>query len=63
MEICLKSGMSDPRVLILELELQPRVLKEITDVLAEPLSFTFEKSLWSGEVTLEWKRANVVPNL
>ncbi|CAM5120821.1 unnamed protein product [Natator depressus] len=38
-----------------------RVLKELADVIAEPLAITFENSWRSGEVPDKWKKANVVP--
>ncbi|CAM5111046.1 unnamed protein product [Natator depressus] len=41
--------------------LHPRVLKELADVIAEPLAFIFENSWRSGEVPDDWKKANVVP--
>ncbi|CAM5106487.1 unnamed protein product [Natator depressus] len=41
--------------------LHPRVLKELADVIAEPLVILFEKSWRSGEVPDDWKKANVVP--
>ncbi|CAM5088769.1 unnamed protein product [Natator depressus] len=41
--------------------LHPRVLKELADVIAEPLSIIFENSWRSGEVPDNWKKANVVP--
>ncbi|CAM4657202.1 unnamed protein product [Lepidochelys olivacea] len=46
----------------MELEaLHPRVLKELADVIAEPLDIIFENSRRSGEVLDNWKKANVVP--
>ncbi|CAM5161589.1 unnamed protein product, partial [Natator depressus] len=41
--------------------LHPRVLKELVDVIAEPLAVIFENSWRSGEVPDNWKKANVVP--
>ncbi|CAM4506372.1 unnamed protein product [Lepidochelys kempii] len=41
--------------------LHPRVLKELADVIAEPLSIIFENSWRLGEVLDDWKKANVVP--
>ncbi|CAM5127912.1 unnamed protein product [Eretmochelys imbricata] len=41
--------------------LHPRVLKELADVIAEPLAVIFENSWRSGEIPEDWKKANVVP--
>ncbi|CAM5116510.1 unnamed protein product, partial [Natator depressus] len=41
--------------------LHPRVLKELVDVIAEPLAIIFENSWRSGKVPDDWKKANVVP--
>ncbi|CAM4572640.1 unnamed protein product [Lepidochelys kempii] len=41
--------------------LHPRVLKELANVIAEPLAIIFENSWRSGEVPDDWKKANVVP--
>ena len=40
-------------------KLSPRVLKELSYVLADPLARLFRKSLASGQVPLGWKHANV----
>ncbi|CAM4715659.1 unnamed protein product, partial [Lepidochelys kempii] len=40
--------------------LHPKVLKELADVITEPLAIIFENSWRSGKV-LDWKKANVVP--
>ncbi|CAM5165031.1 unnamed protein product [Natator depressus] len=37
------------------------MLKELADVIAEPLAIIFENSWRSGEVPDDWKKANVVP--
>ncbi|CAM5075120.1 unnamed protein product [Natator depressus] len=41
--------------------LHPRELKELADVIAEPLAIIFENSWQLGEVPDDWKKANVVP--
>ncbi|CAM5142135.1 unnamed protein product [Natator depressus] len=38
-----------------------RVLKELADVIAEPLAIISENSWRTGEVLDDWKKANVVP--
>jgi len=38
----------------------PRVLKELAEVLVEPLCILFNKSLETGTLPLEWKKAEVV---
>ncbi|KFP47515.1 hypothetical protein N323_13094, partial [Cathartes aura] len=40
--------------------IHPRVLKELADVIAGPLSMVFQRSWESGEVPVDWKLAKVV---
>ncbi|KFQ44748.1 RNA-directed DNA polymerase from mobile element jockey, partial [Nestor notabilis] len=42
-------------------EIYPRVLKELVNEVAKPLSIMFEKSWQSGEVPDDWKKGNVTP--
>ncbi|GAB0184195.1 mitochondrial enolase superfamily member 1 [Grus japonensis] len=41
--------------------IHPRVLRELADVIARPLSIIFQQFWKSGEVSVDWKLANVVP--
>jgi hypothetical protein len=41
--------------------MHPKVLKELSDVIAEPLADVFRKSLKEGTLPHQWKVANVTP--
>ncbi|XP_063189358.1 uncharacterized protein LOC134514900 isoform X2 [Chroicocephalus ridibundus] len=41
--------------------MHPRVLRELVEVIAGPLSIIFERSWRTGEVPGDWRKANVTP--
>ena len=41
--------------------MHPRVLRELADVIAEPLFVIFERSWRTGEVLEDWRKASVTP--
>ncbi|PKU35728.1 rna-directed dna polymerase from mobile element jockey- hypothetical protein [Limosa lapponica baueri] len=41
--------------------MHPRVLRELAEVIAEPLSIIFKRSWRTGEVPEDWRKANVIP--
>lgn len=40
-------------------EMHPRVMKELADIVAKPLSTMFEKSWWL--LPSQWKKGNITP--
>ena len=40
-------------------EIHPRVLRELAEVIAKPLSIIYQRSLLTGEVPEVWRLANV----
>jgi len=42
-------------------EMHASVLKEVVDVVAEPLSVIYEKLWLSSEVPSDWKKGNITP--
>ena len=41
--------------------IHPRVLRELAEELAKPLSIIYRQSWLSGEVSVDWRLANVTP--
>ncbi|KFV97415.1 hypothetical protein N327_01294, partial [Fulmarus glacialis] len=42
-------------------EMHPRILRELADVVAKPLTVIFEKSRQSGEIPGDWTKGNIAP--
>ncbi|KGL99369.1 RNA-directed DNA polymerase from mobile element jockey, partial [Charadrius vociferus] len=41
--------------------IHPRVLRELAEVVAKPLSIIYQQSWLTGEVPVDWRLANVTP--
>ena len=41
--------------------LHPRVLRELADVVAKPLSIILQQSWLTGDVPVDWRLADVIP--
>ena len=44
-------------------EIHPRLLKELVATISKPIASLFNKPMKYGKVPLDWKKANVSPNL
>ena len=42
-------------------EIHLRVLRELVEVIAEPLSIIYQRSLLMGEFSEDWRLANMTP--
>jgi len=42
-------------------EMEPRVLRQLADVIVRPLSMIFERSWQPDEVPGGWKKGNIMP--
>ena len=42
-------------------EIHPRVLRELVEVIAKPLSIIYQRSLLTGEVPEDWRLPSVTP--